>query len=165
MPIVIDGNNLLHSLPSHQRSREAVRQTILDQSRREKISVTVVFDGPPPDGSPATEHLGQVTIFYSGQASADDVIIGRLPSGTAARSWSVVTNDHGLAARVRERGASIRTLAQWTGRRGSKTRPGKPRPRPPLRPNEVQQWEEEFTKGKKTKNDGPARVFKAKRRR
>jgi len=165
MPIVIDGNNLLHSLPSHLRSREAVRQTILDQSRREKISVTVVFDGPPPDGSPATEHLGQVTILYSGQTSADDVIVGRLPAGNAARSWSVVTNDRGLATRIRERGASIRTLAQWTGRRGAKVRPGKPRPKPPLRPKEVQKWEEEFTKGKETENEGPARVFKAKKRR
>ncbi len=165
MPIIIDGNNLLHSLPSHQRSREAVRQTVLDQSRHEKISVTVVFDGPSPSGSPATESLGQVTILYSGQTSADDVIIGKLPSGAAARSWSVVTNDRGLAARSRERGALVRTLAQWTGRRGAKARPGKPRPKPPLRPKEVQKWEEEFTKAKETENDAPARVFKAKRRR
>ncbi len=165
MPIVIDGNNLLHSLPSHQRSREAVRQTVLDQSRREKISVTVVFDGPPPSGSPATENLGQVTILYSGRTSADDVIIGVLPSGRAARSWSVVTNDRGLAIRTRERGALVRTLAQWTGRRGAKARPGRPRPKPPLRPNEVQQWEEEFTQGKETEDDGPSRVFKQKKRR
>ncbi len=165
MPIIIDGNNLLHSLPSHQRSRKAVRQTVLDQSRHEKIKVTVVFDGPPPSGSPAIENLGQVTILYSGQTSADDVIIGRLPSGGAARSWSVVTNDRGLANRARERGALVRTLARWTGRRGAKTRPGKPRPKPPLRPNEIQKWEEEFTKEKETENDGPARVFKPKRRR
>ena len=165
MPIVIDGNNLLHSLPPDQRSRAAVRQRVLDQSRHEKISVTVIFDGPPPDGSPATEHLGQVTILYSGHASADDAIISRLPSGGAARSWSVVTNDRALAARVRERGASIRNLAQWTGRRGAKVRPGKPRPKPPLRAKEVEQWEKEFTKGTEPENDGPARVFKAKRRR
>ena len=165
MPIVIDGNNLLHSLPPDQRSRETVRQRVLDQSRREKISVTVVFDGPPPDGTPSAEHLGTVTILYSGKASADDVIINRLPSGSAARSWSVVTNDRGLGARVRDRGASIRTLAQWTSRRGVKVRPGKPRAKPPLRAKEVEQWEVIFKEGNQAEDDGPDRVFKPKRRR
>jgi len=164
MPIVIDGNNLLHSLPPDQRSRAAVRQRVLDQSRREKISVTVVFDGPPPDGTPSAEHLGSVTILYSGKTSADDLIINRLPSGNAARSWSVVTNDRGLGARVRERGASIRTLTQWTSRRGAKVRPGKPRPKPPLRVKEVEKWEDVFNKGKQTGDDRPERVFKPKRR-
>ncbi|MCD4747802.1 MAG: NYN domain-containing protein [Thermoanaerobaculales bacterium] len=164
MPILIDGNNLLHTLPRSHRDRESVRRLIIEQTRHERISVTVVFDGPPPDGSPATEHLGQVTVLYSGQTSADDVIIGRLPSSDAARSWSVVTNDRGLAARVRERGASTRTLAQWIGRRGVKVRPGKPRPKPPLRAKEVEQWEEEFTKGKETEDDGHARVFRRRRK-
>lgn len=163
MPIVIDGNNLLHSLPPHQRSREAVRKRVLDQSRHEKISVTVVFDGPPPDGSPATEHLGPVTILYSGQASADDVIIGRLPSGGSTRSWSVVTNDRKLAARVRERGASVRTLAQWTGRRGARAGPGKPRPKPPLPAKEIEQWEEVFMEDRNVEEEGPSRVFKRKK--
>jgi len=164
MPIVIDGNNLLHSLPPDQRSREAVRQRVLDQSRREKISVTVVFDGPPPDGAPSVEHLGSVTILYSGKTSADDLIINRLPSGSAARSWSVVTNDRGLGARVRERGASIRTLAQWTGRRGAKVHPGKPRPKPPLRAKEVEQWEKAVNEGKQAEDAGPERIFKPKPR-
>ncbi len=164
MPIVIDGNNLLHTLPSGQRSRAVVRQKVLDLSRREKISVTVVFDGPPPDGSPSSEHLGSVKILYSGKSSADDVIMNLVPTGNAARSWSVVTNDRGLGQRVRERGASVRTLSQWTGRRGAKTRPGKPRPKPPLRTQEVQRWEEEFSQEKKSKDDGPTRVFKTRRR-
>ena len=164
MPIVIDGNNLLHSLPPGQRSRAAVREGVLDQSRREKISVTLVFDGPPPDGTPPAEYLGSVTILYSGLTSADDLIISRLPSGGPARSWSVVTNDRGLGARVRQRGASVRTLAQWTSRRGAKFGPGKPRPKSPLRANEVRKWEEIFNEDRKTEEERPARVFKAKRR-
>lgn len=163
MPIVIDGNNLLHSLPKTQRTREAVRQTVLDQSRREKISVTVIFDGPPPTGSPETEHLGQVTIVYSGPRSADDVIIDRLPTGGAARSWSVVTNDRALSARARDRGASIRTLSQWTGRRGAKAPPGKPRPKPRLPSNEVRRWEQEFTEENEAETEGPTRVFRRRR--
>ena len=164
MPIVIDGNNLLHTLPSGQRSRAVVRQKVLDLSRREKISVTIVFDGPPPDGSPSSEHLGSVTVLYSGKSSADDVIMKLVPPGSAARSWSVVTNDRGLGLRVRERGASVRTLDQWAGRRGARPRQGKPRPRPPLRTKEVLMWEEEFSKEKEIKDDGPTRVFKTRRR-
>ena len=165
MPIVIDGNNLLHSLPPHQRSREAVRQSVLNQSRRERISVTVVFDGPPPDGSPEAEHLGQVTIVYSGRRSADDVIIDRLPTGGAARSWSVVTNDRNLAIRVRDRGASVRTLTQWTGRRGAQASPRKPRPKPRLPSNEIHTWEKAFTEKKEAETEGPKRVFRPRRRR
>lgn len=161
MPIVIDGNNLLHRLPADQRSRDSVRQRVLDQARREKISLTVVFDGPPPEGSPSTEHLGSVTILYSGHSSADDIIIGRLPSGASARSWSVVTDDRGLAARVREQGASVRTLATWMGRRGAKRPPGRPRPEP--RTKDLDQWESFFKEKDDANSDQPKRVFKPKK--
>jgi hypothetical protein len=165
MPIAIDGNNLLHTLPHPHRSRDEVRRAVLDQCRREKMSVTVVFDGPPPGGAPATEHLGRVTILYSGSNSADDVIIGILGSAGSARSWSVVTNDQNLAARARERGASIRTLAQWKGRRGTKSNLTRARPKPPLRPNEVRDWEQVFSNREEPPDDGPSRVYRPKRRR
>ena len=165
MPILIDGNNLLHSLPSHLRTRGAVRQQVLDHSRREKISVTIVFDGPPPGGTPASEHLGNVTIVYSGGTSADDVIIDRLPAGSAALSWTVVTNDRNLSARARERGASVRTLSQWTTRRKVTAPPGKPRPKPRLRSEEVVRWEKEFSKGADSDDEGPSRVFRPRRKR
>jgi len=163
MPIVIDGNNLLHSMPHHQRSREEVRRAILDQCRREKMSVTVVFDGHPPQGTPTTEHLGQVMILYSGSKCADDVIINHLPSGKSAHSWSVVTNDRGLATRAREKGAAVRTLAQWTRRRNVKPRLTKPRPKPALRPNEVQRWEREFAERDRSEDDQPVRILRTKK--
>jgi predicted RNA-binding protein with PIN domain len=166
MPIAIDGNNLLHTLPHPHRSRDEVRRAVLDQCRREKMSVIVVFDGPPPSGVPTTEHLGRVTVLYSESKSADDVIIGILGSTDSAQSWSVVTNDRGLAARARERGASIRTVAQWMGRRGTKSRRlTKVRPKPPLRPNEVRDWEHLFSEREEPPDDEPSRVYRPKRRR
>ena len=117
MPILIDGNNLLHRLPRSQRSRADVRTQVLEITRRETLSVIVVFDGPPPTGAPARESLGKVTVVYSGSRAADDVIIGLLPGGAEAKQFSVVTDDRGLADRARERGAKVRRLAEWRGRK------------------------------------------------
>ena len=59
MPVIIDGNNLLHSLPTPERNRADVRRRALDQVRHEAMQVFLVFDGPPPVGSPVQEHLGR----------------------------------------------------------------------------------------------------------
>jgi uncharacterized protein YaiI (UPF0178 family) len=123
MPILIDGNNLLHRLPKEQRSRADVRKQVLEITRRETLSVIVVFDGPPPTGAPARESLGKATVVYSDSRAADDVIIGMLPGGAEAGQFSVVTDDRGLADRARERGAKVRRLAEWRARRKQKPRP------------------------------------------
>ncbi len=146
MPIVIDGNNLLHRLPAADRSRTAVRREVLDATRHETISVTVVFDGPPPQGAPARESLGTVTVVYSGARSADDVIVGLLPSGGPARQWSVVTDDRGLADRVRAVGASTRSLAEWQRRRRLR-RPNRPRVESKLSSREIAEWQAFFADG------------------
>jgi hypothetical protein len=144
MPIVIDGNNLLHSLPGGSRNRENVRRDALDAVRGEGLRVTVVFDGPPPPGSPDTEHLGQVTVRYSGAASADEVILGLIPRGGAASQWAVVSDDRGLRELARQRGAKVRSLAEWRDRR----RP--PPRRVPhergLSSRELADWEDYFSR-------------------
>jgi hypothetical protein len=122
MPVLIDGNNLLHSLPTAHRNRADVRQHALEQVRHEALQVFLVFDGPPPDGSPVMEHLGRVTVQYSGAVTADDVIIGLVPGGRSASQWVVVTDDRALRNRARSKGASVRTLAEWRGRRRPRKR-------------------------------------------
>jgi predicted RNA-binding protein with PIN domain len=145
MPVIIDGNNLLHSLPSHQRDRSSVRRKALDAVRQEGMSLTVVFDGPPPEGSPDPEHLGRVTIRYSGGSSADDLILRLLPKSGRASDWVVVTDDRALRDRIRERGAKVRTLKEWRSR--------KPRMlcrvsrEPKLSSREVADWEAYFSTG------------------
>ncbi len=147
MPLLIDGNNLLHRLPKSSRTRAGVRALVLEATRHERMSVVVVFDGPPAPGSPEHEALGRVAILYSGASSADEVIVGRIPAGRSARQWVVVTDDRVLADRVRQRGAATRTLAEWSAR---------PRPTPPrtraeakLSSREVAEWEEVFRGGRK----------------
>ena len=143
MPVIIDGNNLLHSLPSQEQNRESVRRRALDAIRQGGMSLTVVFDGPPPVGSPDPEHLGRLTIRYSGASSADDLILRLLPKSGRASEWVVITDDRALRDRVIEQGAQVRTLREWQSRR-----PRKPRRisrEPKLSSREVADWESFFS--------------------
>ncbi len=144
MPVVIDGNNLLHSTPRAGR-RGDVRRQALDQVRAAKVTITVVFDGPPPTGSPSVEHLGSVTVRYSGGRSADDEIVSLLPSGGAAADWVVVTDDRALGRRVRDRGGRVRTLAEWRRRRPRSPRRQVSPKEPKLSSREIAEWEAFFT--------------------
>lgn len=144
MPVIVDGNNLLHSLPRAHRSRADVRSRALELVRHEALEVVVVFDGPPPEGTPSTEHLGRVTVRYSAAVAADDVIIGMVPDGRAASQWVVVTDDRGLQTRARSKGAGVRTLAQWRGRRSERRRS---RHEARLSSHEIAEWEKYFSGG------------------
>jgi len=151
MPVIIDGNNLLHRMPSGEQNRDSVRRRALDTVRHEGMSLTVVFDGPPPVGSPDPEHLGRLTIRYSGASSADDLILRLLPKAGRASEWVVITDDRALRGRVSERGAQVRTLQEWQSRR-----PRKPRrePREPkLSSREVADWETFFSSREDDAND------------
>jgi hypothetical protein len=143
MPILIDGNNLMHSLSRKPVRRSEVRQLVLDSCRRERMTVIVVFDGPPPAGAPAMERLGAVTVLYSQSDTADDVILRRLPSGGPAREWVVVTDDRVLADRARQRGAQVRSTAEW--RQPRRARPRAPEWQPKLSSREIAEWEEFFS--------------------
>ena len=161
MPILLDGNNLLHGLPAGERAREDVRRLVLERVRHERQRVTVVFDGPPPSGSPDREVLGRVTVVWSGARSADDTIVASLPDSPAARQWVVVTDDRELGRRARERGAETRPLAAWRAR--------SPRPGRNDRPNggaqrtgDVASWESYFAAGRDDE-DGPQRVPRRRR--
>ncbi len=139
MPILVDGNNLLYRLPRGQRSREAVRRTVLDRTRHERLRVTVVFDGAAPVGSAEREHLGSVTVLYAGSRSADDVIIDLIPTGHPARQWTVITDDGGLRRRAAERGAAVRSLAEWAARR-PRPAPTRRSAEPKLSSREIDEW-------------------------
>ncbi|NOZ77636.1 MAG: hypothetical protein GXP48_00375 [Acidobacteria bacterium] len=146
MPFLIDGNNLMHALPAGRRSRDAVRQMMLDLARRERISITLVFDGPPATGVPERENLGRVTVIYSGASSADDVLIRLLPQRPAVQSWTLVTDDRELTARARNAGARTRRLSEWRHKLTGVIRPGG-KPEKTLSEAEIHEWEDYFRKG------------------
>jgi len=142
MPVIIDGNNLLHSLPSQEQNRDSVRRRALDSVRDGGMSLTLVFDGPPPVGSPDPEHLGRLTIRFSGSSSADDLILRLLPGSGGASQWVVITDDRALRNRVRDQGAQVRTLREWQSRRSRK--PHRISQEPKLSSREVADWETFF---------------------
>jgi predicted RNA-binding protein with PIN domain len=151
MPLLIDGNNLLHSLPRSERSRADVRQRVLEMVRHERFQITVVFDGPPPHGSPKVEHLGRVTVRYSDSSTADDVILRVLPDGPRASEWIVVTDDRELGNRVRDRGGLVRSLGEWHGRRPRP--PRQPTHDPKLSSHDIADWEGYFSGERKDDSD------------
>ncbi len=142
MPVLIDGNNLLHQLETKNASRTDVRRAVLDACRHERMRVTVVFDGPPPAGTPTRELLGSVTVLYAGSSSADDVIVRQLPRGVEARNWVVVTDDRELRGRATQWGAQVRGLREW------QAKPRRPapraRPEPKLSSHDIAEWEAYF---------------------
>jgi hypothetical protein len=140
MPIAVDGSNLLHFLGTN---RTEVRRQSLDLARKEGLRLTVVFDGPPPDGTPARESLGAVTVVWSEGRSADDVIVELLPRGAAASDWTVVTDDRGLGGRVRACGAKLRSLKAWAAKLRRVTPEATNRDRQ-LSAEEVAEWEAFF---------------------
>lgn len=143
MPVIIDGNNLLHSLPSREQNRDSVRRRALDTVRQGGMSLTVVFDGPPPVGSPDPEHLGRLTIRYSGASSADDLILRLLRKSGRGSEWVVITDDRALRACASEQGAQVRTLKEWQSRRSRE--PRRISREPKLSSREVADWETFFS--------------------
>jgi hypothetical protein len=151
MPLLIDGNNLLHSLPPSERSRGDVRHLVLEAVRHERLQVTVVFDGPPPDGSPKVEHLGRVTVRYSGSSSADDLILRVLPDGSRTSEWVVVTGDRELGRRVRDCGGRVLSLGEWHRRKPRQ--PRKPAHQPKLSSHDIADWETYFSGARENDSD------------
>lgn len=151
MPILLDGNNLLHKLPANERRRAAVRKLVLEATRHEQMAMVVVFDGPPPAGAPAEEALGRVRVIYAGSRSADDVILARIPAGRAARQWIVVTDDRTLAGRARGLGAATRKIREWRSRPSPD--PPRSRPEPKLSAREVAEWQTFFESGDRDDGD------------
>jgi len=128
-----------------------VRHLVLEAVRLERLQVTVVFDGPPPDGSPKVEHLGRVTVRYSGSSSADDLILRVLPDGSRASEWVVVTDDRELARRVRDCGGRVLSLGEWHRRRPRQ--PRKPAHEPKLSSHDIDEWEAYFSGERKNDFD------------
>ncbi len=139
MPVLVDGNNAMHRLPGGSRTRDALRRRVLGLPKRSRMTIEVVFDGPPPPGVPAVERLGAVTVRYSGGQTADDLIVARIPGGGAARQWTVVTDDRALASRVRSTGARVEPVASFLGRTAPGPEAEKPTD-PELTGEELEEW-------------------------
>jgi predicted RNA-binding protein with PIN domain len=105
MPYLIDGSNVLGVLRLDRHDDNAKRMLIRQLAgfaRVKRTRVTCVFDGLQPANFGT--HLGAVTVVFSGERSADDVIVQRSETG---HGWTVVTADRELANRVKRRQVEI----------------------------------------------------------
>lgn len=98
---ILDGNNLLGHL-AQREGRDPGREGLLERllAGATPSPLTVVFDGPPPEGRRGGERRGRIAVSYGGKVKADDVIAGLVRPGD-----TVVTADRELLARCREKGA------------------------------------------------------------
>ena len=112
----IDAMNVIGSRPDGWwRDREgAIRRFVEDVRRWAGEEVTVVLDSGPDD---LLGKAGAVTVVRArrrGRDAADDEIVALVAPGDR-----VTTSDSALAARVRERGASVEGAGTFLRRLGS----------------------------------------------
>lgn len=138
--LLVDGNNALHALAGGGAARAPVAALIgrIRGLAPASVAIDLVLDGAPEAGAPMERVASGMRIIHSGRISADErilALVGHPPADRADRIL-VVTNDQGLAAQVRGRGARVASVTWLLGRleaqRVTGATPSIGRPRPPL---------------------------------
>jgi predicted RNA-binding protein with PIN domain len=106
--IIIDGNNLLYNMHAHAPLPAVGRETlvkILERWVREHgIVVTLVFDGPVPDGGLAHQMTSSyMTVKFSAPATADDIIVSMIEQAGLPAMLRVVSSDTAIQHAARHR--------------------------------------------------------------
>lgn len=96
--VIIDGNNLLHSMYAHAPvatvGRETMVRIIERWANRHGDDVTLVFDGPPPRGAMLTQMSSRrISVRFSAPQTADDIIIAMVKRTPHPDVVCVVTDD------------------------------------------------------------------------
>jgi predicted RNA-binding protein with PIN domain len=112
MTLIVDGNNVIGSRPDGWwRDRAAATRRLVGQlaewAAATGETVTVVFDGAPPDDLDAPEAVDVHFARQSGRNAADDVIAQLVAADPRPERLRVVTSDADLAERVRAHGAGV----------------------------------------------------------
>jgi len=107
--LVVDGMNVIGSRPTGWwRDRPGAMTALVTELGRYAAAtgdeVTVVLDARP---FALPEAAVDVRFAHPGRDAADDAIVALLAADPDPSSLVVVTSDKGLAARVRELGASV----------------------------------------------------------
>jgi predicted RNA-binding protein with PIN domain len=139
MHMLIDGHNVIHQdallrplAAEIERAHGELEQLLAERSR-----ITVFYDGGP-GGNTHTLRRHGLTIDYSGASEADDRIVRWLLFNPNVRAL-VVTDDRGLAGRVRTLGARILPVRGFLDAFRSQ-RAATSTDRQPLTPAEVEEW-------------------------
>jgi hypothetical protein len=157
MPVLIDGNNLLHAVAEAGLAVERVDLCrLLGELLAGDEKVHVVFDGHRPD-RPEDEQLRRsgVRVTFSRDAEADDVVMSLIARSSAPRRLEVVSTDAEIRQAARRRRCRVTRSDDYAKRlRGllrRKNAPDEP-PEPPekrhgLDPEQRRRWMREFGLG------------------
>lgn len=121
--LLIDGTNLLHAMT--KRSGAAPQAALIGRLRAmvpAAIGIELVFDGRPDAGMRGERVAAGLIVRHAGRQTADELLLSLVdearaavgPSGTAA--LLVVSDDHGLRAALRAKGARTAGSAWLLGR-------------------------------------------------
>ncbi len=121
--LLIDGTNLLHAMT--KRSGAAPQAALIGRLRAmvpAAIGIELVFDGRPEAGMRGERVAAGLIVRHAGRQTADELLLALVdearatvgPSGTAA--LLVVSDDHGLRAALRAKGARTAGSAWLLGR-------------------------------------------------
>ncbi len=121
MPVLIDGNNLLHAAQKvgsgeHLVGRSMLCDTLGQWASRYKQRVHIVFDGPEPPAALAAQigHAKLQVSFSGGGVSADEVVIDLVEADSAARRLLVVSSDRAIVRVAKRRKARpMKAEAFW----------------------------------------------------
>ncbi len=149
MPVMIDGNNLLHAWANVEGS--IGRGELCALLGRLGDRVSVVFDGPPPpDGVRNQIELTSVEAFFAAPKSADDIILQWIAEDTAPRRLTLVSSDRELRRAARRRRCRVYTSQQFVALlRRVLDEPADPPSEPTekrngLAPEQTRKWLQEF---------------------
>lgn len=157
MPIVVDGNNLLHAAqaigdPDLLVGRSMLCDALGAWARRRRERVHIVFDGPAPPRALAKQIAHpDIQVSYSGAGVAADVVLHNIiKCDSAPRRLVVVSSDREVAAAARRRRArDVRADEFWRSVRRELARPEPAVPEPDekrrgLDPEATDAWMSEF---------------------
>ncbi|BEQ15570.1 NYN domain-containing protein [Desulfoferula mesophila] len=120
MRLVIDGYNLIHTVPElafaseNGQGREALMEALRLYRKKRPHKVKVVFDGGIEPGGAKDRLAGTPVSFSGAERSADDVIAAL--AAKEGNGITVVTSDRELAGRCRAHGAVVISSEEFGGR-------------------------------------------------
>ncbi len=153
MPLLLDGNNVLHALAGE--GLDATRLALCNYLRETvalRDKVHVVFDGPSRGGPRPEDFLPHgIRLTYSGSTPADRFVIRAIEADSAPRRLTVVSTDRQIRAAARRRRCASLTSEEFSRRLRTEIERPSPAtpPEPPekiegLSPDQTKSWLEEF---------------------
>jgi predicted RNA-binding protein with PIN domain len=149
MPYIIDGHNLIPSIPGLRLSDPDDEARLVALLRafcaRSRTRVTVYFDRGMPGAEPTPGGGGVTVRFVRPPHTADDAIAAHLSRlGGEARNWTVISSDGAVRRLARQAGARALGSSAFAERLSPGGPRGHEKPEAASGKEEIAYWERRF---------------------